>query len=79
MPLDWRRRVLLQNRKFYERFPEDAQTVRGIVRYLALQPDGGVPTPAGNLLTPRALQSLGLSGVRAAGVAGACLGAQRLC
>jgi hypothetical protein len=64
-----RRRVLLQNRKFYERFPEDAEAVRRIVRHLALQPDGGVPTPAGNLLTPRALQSLGLSGVDAAALA----------
>ena len=56
------RRVLTQNRKYYERFPWDAEGVRAIVRHLALQPAGGVRTPCGNLLTPRALQTLGMSG-----------------
>jgi hypothetical protein len=34
-----------------------------IVKYLANQPEGGLRLPTGTLLTPRALQTLGLSGV----------------
>ena len=47
------RRVLLQNQKFYARFPGDVGRVGAVVNYLAQQPGGGVTTPAGNLLTPR--------------------------
>ncbi|KDD75609.1 hypothetical protein H632_c594p1, partial [Helicosporidium sp. ATCC 50920] len=55
------RRVLLQNRRYYERFPADVARAAAIVRHLADQPQGWVETPAGNRLTPRAFQSLGLS------------------
>jgi hypothetical protein len=54
--------VLLQNKKYYQRFPDDVVAVQRIVRHLALQEEGGVRTPSDNLLTPRALQMLGLSG-----------------
>jgi hypothetical protein len=37
--------------------------VQRIVRHLAAQPDGGARLPSGTLLTPRLLQTLGLSGV----------------
>ena len=57
-----RRKVIAQNGKFYGRFPGDAEQVRRIVRFLIGQPEGGVRTPSGNLLTPRGLQSLGCQG-----------------
>ena len=38
------------------------QIVKDIVNFLASRPDGGVKTPAGNMLRPRTLQLLGLSG-----------------
>jgi len=41
--------------------------VQRIVLHLAAQPDGGAPLPSGSLLTPRALQLLGLSGLGASG------------
>lgn len=47
------RRVLLQNQKYYARFPGDVSRVGAVVNHLAQQPGGGVTTPAGNLLTPR--------------------------
>ncbi|KAL6766366.1 hypothetical protein ACKKBG_A35750 [Auxenochlorella protothecoides x Auxenochlorella symbiontica] len=53
-------RVLLQNRKYYSRFPMDVARIGAVVRFLAAAPGGGVSTPAGNLLTPRSLQLLGL-------------------
>eukprot|EP00967_Tisochrysis_lutea_P052827 scaffold65492_cov21-Tisochrysis_lutea.AAC.1 len=50
------------NHKFYARFPEDVALVQRIVSYLASQPEGGLRLPSGTLLTPRAFQTLGLSG-----------------
>lgn len=51
-----------QNQKYYQRFPDDVEAVQKIVAHLIRQPEGGVRTPSGNLLTPRSLQLLGLSG-----------------
>ncbi len=56
--------MLGQNAKYYQRFPDDVEAVQNIVRHLISQPEGGVRTPSGNLLTPRSLQVLGLSGAR---------------
>lgn len=50
-------RVARQNAKFYSRFPAAAERARDVVRALAAQP---AVTPAGNLLTPRSFQLLGL-------------------
>jgi hypothetical protein len=50
------------NQRYYQRFPEDVGTVQRIVSFLAAQPEGGVRLPSGSLLTPRMIQSLGLSG-----------------
>lgn len=55
------KRVLAQNAKFYQRFPEDVGRVQAIVRHLAAQPGGHVLSPAGNRITPRSFQLLGLS------------------
>jgi hypothetical protein len=38
------------------------QVAKDIVNYLSSQPGGGVETPSGNMLRPRTLQLLGLSG-----------------
>lgn len=59
----------MQNGKFYKRFPGDAEQVRRVVRFLIGQPEGGVRTLSGNLLTPRGLQSLGCQGRRGPGSA----------
>jgi hypothetical protein len=56
------RRVMVQNEKYYTRFPGDVQLVKDIVNFLASQPKGGVQTPCGNWLRPRTLQILGMSG-----------------
>ena len=56
------RRVMLQNQRYYERFPNDVKLVQRIVAYLSAQPDGGALLPSGSLLTPRSLQLLGLGG-----------------
>ncbi|CAL8463199.1 g2733 [Coccomyxa elongata] len=61
------RRVLGQNAKYYQRFPDDVEAVQNVVRHLIRQPEGGVRTPSGNLLTPRSLQVLGLSGLGSGG------------
>ena len=51
-------RVIAKNRRYYERYPDDVQRVRDIVKYLA---DNDVRMPSGGRLTvPRFLQ-LGLS------------------
>ncbi|KAL8111525.1 hypothetical protein AgCh_019294 [Apium graveolens] len=55
--------VLLQNEKYYKRFPEDIKIVQDIVHHLAESEGGGVPLPSGGVLTPRGLQLLGLSGL----------------
>lgn len=44
------------------RFPNDVEQMQRIVKYLAEQPGGGATLPDGTLLTPRLLQTLGLSG-----------------
>ncbi|CAK9236647.1 unnamed protein product [Sphagnum troendelagicum] len=61
------KRVVLQNAKFYERFPEDENIVRSIVLHLAEAEAGGVPLPSGGILTPHGLQLLGLTGLGSAG------------
>lgn len=47
------RRVLLQNAKFYSRFPQDIALVQKIVQYLDQQPGGGAKLPNGTILRPR--------------------------
>ena len=54
-----RRRVLLQNRKYYQRFPGDIKQVQRIVMRLLEYPGGGAPLPDGGILRPRGLQLLG--------------------
>lgn len=61
------RRVVTQNEKYYQRFPSDAPIIHRIVKHLAAQPDGGVLLPSGSLLTPRYLQTIGLSGLGGGG------------
>ena len=53
-------RVLGQNAKFYARFPAAVARAHRVVDYLASQPNGSVTTPAGNILSPRSFQLLGL-------------------
>ncbi|KAJ7544685.1 hypothetical protein O6H91_09G089400 [Diphasiastrum complanatum] len=60
------KRVLIQNFKYYERFPQDEEVVREVVLYLA-ENEGGVTLPSGGRLTPRGLQLLGLSGLGSSG------------
>jgi hypothetical protein len=62
-------RVLTQNAKYYSRFPGDVAVVQRIVNFLAGQPDSGLRLPSGTLLTPRAFQLLGLSGLGSGGEA----------
>lgn len=61
------KRVLLQNERYYARFPEDVGVVGRIVNFLAAQPEGCVVLPSGTRLTPRTLQLLGLSGLGSGG------------
>ncbi|KAF7137398.1 hypothetical protein RHSIM_Rhsim07G0010300 [Rhododendron simsii] len=56
-------RIIHQNEKYYKRFPQDVEKVREVVNYLAESEGGGVPLPSGGILTPRGLQTLGLSGL----------------
>ncbi|KAL2468728.1 alpha/beta-hydrolase superfamily protein [Forsythia ovata] len=53
--------IVLQNKKYYRRFPQDIEIVREVVTHLAESEGGGVPLPSGGILTPRGLQLLGLS------------------
>ncbi|XP_058100166.1 uncharacterized protein LOC131245026 isoform X2 [Magnolia sinica] len=55
--------VLRQNEKFYKRFPPDIEIVREVVNHLTEYEGGGVLLPSGGMLTPRGLQTLGLSGL----------------
>ncbi|KAG9445498.1 hypothetical protein H6P81_011626 [Aristolochia fimbriata] len=55
--------VLHQNEKYYKRFPRDIEAVHELVNHLAGMEGGGVPLPSGGILTPRGLQTLGLSGL----------------
>ncbi|KAL8495103.1 hypothetical protein ACS0TY_019316 [Phlomoides rotata] len=52
--------IVQQNRKYYQRFPQDILIVQEVVKYLAESEGGGVPLPSGGILTPRGLQLLGL-------------------
>ena len=54
------KRVQLQNEKFYARFPQDAERIREVFQYLCKTARGGVETPAGNLLSAKSLQFLGI-------------------
>ena len=56
------RRVMLQNQRYYQRFPADIRLMQRIVLYLEAQPGGGALLPSGSRLTPRTLQLLGLGG-----------------
>ncbi|RDX68228.1 Proline iminopeptidase, partial [Mucuna pruriens] len=55
--------VIHQNEKYYKRFPQDIKIVQELVNYLAEKEGGGVALPSGGFLTPRGLQTLGLSGL----------------
>ncbi|KZV37407.1 Proline iminopeptidase [Dorcoceras hygrometricum] len=55
--------VMIQNEKYYQRFPQDIETIREVVDHLSQSDEGGVPLPSGGILTPRGLQLLGLSGL----------------
>ncbi|KAK9743053.1 hypothetical protein RND81_03G213800 [Saponaria officinalis] len=59
--------IIRQNEKYYERFPQDIQVVGDIVKYLSDCEGGGVPLPSGGILTPRGLQTLGLTGLGSSG------------
>lgn len=61
------KRVLLQNQKYYERFPQDKEVIGEVVLHLAESEGIGVPLPSGGRLTPRGLQLLGLSGLGSSG------------
>jgi pimeloyl-ACP methyl ester carboxylesterase len=50
-------RVAEKNRRYYERYPQDVERVREIVRYLAAN---NVRMPSGGPLTPERFQQLGL-------------------
>uniref|UniRef100_A0A2N9FPR3 AB hydrolase-1 domain-containing protein n=1 Tax=Fagus sylvatica TaxID=28930 RepID=A0A2N9FPR3_FAGSY len=53
--------IILQNEKYYKRYPQDIEIVQEVVNYLAASEGGGVLLPSGGILTPRGLQTLGLS------------------
>ncbi|PON91152.1 Peptidase S [Trema orientale] len=53
--------VKLQNEKYYKRYPEDIEIVQEVVKYLSESEGGGVDLPSGGILTPKGLQTLGLS------------------
>ncbi|XP_024989423.1 uncharacterized protein LOC112523959 [Cynara cardunculus var. scolymus] len=64
--------LVLQNEKYYKRYPQDIEIIRDVVNHLAESEGGGVPLPSGGILTPRGLQLLGLTGL------GASTGFERL-
>ena len=51
------RRVIEQNRRFYERYPDDVERIHDIVSYLSTH---DVHLPGGGRLTPRRFQQLGI-------------------
>lgn len=53
------KRVQVQNEKYYQRFPQDKELVSEVFQYLAKQ-EKAIITPAGNTLSPRSLQLLGI-------------------
>ncbi|XP_077251385.1 alpha/beta-Hydrolases superfamily protein [Tasmannia lanceolata] len=64
--------ILRQNEKYYKRFPQDIEIVCEVVNFLTEFEGGGVRLPSGGILTPKGLQTLGLSGL------GSCTGFERL-
>jgi pimeloyl-ACP methyl ester carboxylesterase len=52
------RRVIAKNRRYYERYPGDAQRARDFADYLALH---DVRLPTGDRLSPRRFQQLGIA------------------
>ncbi|PRQ58295.1 putative prolyl aminopeptidase [Rosa chinensis] len=55
--------IIRQNEKYYKRYPQDTEIVREVVNFLSESEGGGVPLPSGGILTPKGLQTLGLSGL----------------
>ncbi|XP_050387632.1 uncharacterized protein LOC126803937 [Argentina anserina] len=55
--------IIHQNNKYYKRYPQDTEIVREVVKFLSESEGGGVPLPSGGILTPKGLQTLGLSGL----------------
>ncbi|KAG7028582.1 Proline iminopeptidase [Cucurbita argyrosperma subsp. argyrosperma] len=53
-------KIIIQNEKYYKRYPQDVKIVHEVVKYLE-ENGGGVPLPCGGILTPKGLQTLGLS------------------
>lgn len=54
------RRVIERNRRYYQRYPGDAQKIRDIVTHLVELGEKGVALPGGGRLTARRFMSLGL-------------------
>ncbi|KAK8968716.1 hypothetical protein KSP40_PGU000472 [Platanthera guangdongensis] len=59
--------VVHQNEKFYRIFPQDIPAICELVNFLSESKGGGVPLPAGGILTPKGLQVLGLTGLGSGG------------
>ncbi|KAJ7951199.1 proline iminopeptidase-like [Quillaja saponaria] len=57
------KQITQQNEKYYKSYPQDIKIVQEIVNYLAEKEGGGVSLPSGGFLTPRGLQTLGLTGL----------------
>lgn len=55
--------IVCQNEKYYKRYPQDTEIVREVVKYLSESEGDGVHLPSGGILTPKGLQTLGLSGL----------------
>ncbi|KAL5792325.1 hypothetical protein ACOSP7_000919 [Xanthoceras sorbifolium] len=55
--------IICQNEKYYKRFPQDIEIVHEIVNHLAQSEGGRVLLPSGGILSPKGLQTLGLSGL----------------
>jgi pimeloyl-ACP methyl ester carboxylesterase len=54
------KKVIKQNIKFYQRFPDAEELARKVVNHVVAQEGGRVITPCGNYLTPQSFQLLGL-------------------
>ncbi|QDZ21412.1 alpha/beta-hydrolase [Chloropicon primus] len=52
------KRVETQNKKYYSRFPQDVEKIRQVFSYLLKK--RSVETPAGNILSAKSLQSIGI-------------------
>ncbi|KAK9910303.1 hypothetical protein M0R45_034271 [Rubus argutus] len=55
--------IVCQNEKYYKRYPQDTEIVREVCKYLSESEGEGVHLPSGGILTPKGLQTLGLSGL----------------